>query len=184
MFDDLVSRWWIVALRGMVAIAFGVAAFLAPDKTLVVLVSMFGVFALADAFFTIGAGLAANWLLLFLDGIFGGIVGFLTLFYAPAAQASFVAAMIIAWAFVTGGLEVSGAMGLRRVINRAIERGEWLLGASGVLTLAFGVMMTMSPLTSATMFPWTIGGYAIVSGLLLVALAVNIRHWPHRMVKA
>jgi uncharacterized membrane protein HdeD (DUF308 family) len=75
-------------------------------------------------------------------------------------------------------------MGLRRVINRAIERGEWLLGASGVLTLAFGVMMTMSLLTSATMFPWTIGGYAIVSGLLLVALAVNIRHWPHRMVKA
>jgi uncharacterized membrane protein HdeD (DUF308 family) len=178
------SRWWIVALRGLVAIAFGVSAFLAPEKTLVVLVSMFGVFALADAIFAIGAGLAANWLFLFLDGIVGGGVGFLTLFYAPAAQPWFVATMIVAWAFVTGVLEVAGAVGLRHVISRAIEHGEWLLGASGVITLVFGgLMIALPPNTTAT-FAWTVGSYAVVSGLLLVALALNIRHWPHAAIRA
>jgi uncharacterized membrane protein HdeD (DUF308 family) len=66
MFDELIRRWWIVAARGIVAVAFGVAALLAPAQTLAVLVSLFGVFAVADGVFTMGAGLSLNWLSLFL----------------------------------------------------------------------------------------------------------------------
>jgi uncharacterized membrane protein HdeD (DUF308 family) len=182
MFDQVVNRWWIIALRGVVAIAFGIAAFLTPEKTLAVLVSMFGIFALADAIFTMGAGLAANWLLLFLDGILGGAIGCLTLFYAPAAQPWFVATMVVGWAFVTGALELAGAFNLRHFINRAIEHGEWLLGASGLVTLVFGAALLLAPANTAFAFAWIVGGYAITSGLLLVALAANLRHWPHEQI--
>ena len=51
MFDELIRRWWIVAARGIVAVAFGIATFLAPEQTLVMLVSLFGVFALLSLLF-------------------------------------------------------------------------------------------------------------------------------------
>ena len=81
MFDELVRRWWIVAARGVVSVAFGIAAFVAPDRTLSLLFSLFGLFALADGVFTMGAGLAVSWLSLFLEGFVGSAVGLLTLFF-------------------------------------------------------------------------------------------------------
>jgi len=176
MFDELIRRWWIVAARGAVAVAFGVATFFAPQQTLVVLVSLFGVFALADGFFTMGAGLSLNWLSLFLQGVAGGGVGLLTLFYRPAADMWFVY-FIMAWAFSTGGLELIGAFRLRRIVHGDLVKGEWLLGASGVLSLLFGGLVAAQSDAAGPSFVWIIGGYAIVSGALLLALAVNIRDW-------
>ena len=127
MFDQLINRWWIVAARGTVAVAFGVMAFLSPDKTLTFLVSLFGIFAIADGIFTIGAGLATNWLTLFLEGVVGGAIGLLTVLFPAAAQLWFVY-LIVAWAFVTGALELSGAYSLRKSATGPLQRGEWLLG--------------------------------------------------------
>ena len=102
-----------MAARGILAVAFGVLALVAPERTLVVLVSLFGIFALADGFFTIGAGLALNWLTLFLEGVVGGAIGLLTLLNPAATQLWFVY-LIIAWATVTGVLERAGcSSGLR-----------------------------------------------------------------------
>ena len=66
MFNELVQRWWLVAARGAVSVAFGIGALLAPDRTMSLLLSLFGLFALADGAFTMGAGLAVSWLSLFL----------------------------------------------------------------------------------------------------------------------
>ena len=177
MFDQLISRWWIVALRGIVAVAFGVTAILAPEATLTFLVSLFGLFALADGIFTIGAGLSVNWLSLFMEGVFGGAVGLLTLFYPAAAQLWFVY-LIMAWAFVTGGLELAGALSLRKMVKGPMVKGEWLLAASGLISLVFGTVVAARPEAGPAAFMWTVGAYAVVSGALLLALAVNIRGWP------
>jgi uncharacterized membrane protein HdeD (DUF308 family) len=177
MFDQLINRWWIVAARGTVAIAFGVMAFLSPDKTLTFLVSLFGIFAIADGIFTIGAGLATSWLTLFLEGVVGGAIGLLTVLFPAAAQLWFVY-LIVAWAFVTGLLELAAAYSLRKSVNGPFVRGEWLLGVSGALSLLFGILLAGVPTLRAIQFMWTIGGYAMLSGLLLVALAFNIRTWP------
>ena len=177
MFDQLINRWWIVAGRGLVAVAFGVMALWAPNTTLAVLVSLFGIFALADGVFTIGAGLASNWLSLFLEGVVGGAVGLLTLFFPAAATLWFVY-LIAAWAFVTGGLALTGAYSLRKSVNGPLIKGEWLLGVSGFLSLVFGGVVAMQSGTNVAPFMWTLGGYALLSGALLVALALNIRTWP------
>ena len=177
MFEQLINRWWIVAGRGIVAVAFGVMALLAPDKTLAFLVSLFGIFALADGVFTIGAGLASNWFTLFLEGVVGGAVGLLTFFFPVAATLWFVY-LIAAWAFVTGALALTGAYSLRQSVNGPFVKGEWLLGVTGLLSLVFGVVVAMQSGTDVAPFMWTLGTYALLSGALLVALALNIRTWP------
>jgi uncharacterized membrane protein HdeD (DUF308 family) len=177
MFDQLISRWWIVAARGVVAAIFGLMALLAPDKTLTFLLSLFGLFALADGIFTIGAGLASNWLTLFLEGVVGCAVGLLTVFFPAAARLWFVQ-LITAWAFVTGALELVGAFSLRRSVNGPLIKGEWLLGGSGLLSIVFGGVIALQSTSGIEPFMWTLGGYALLSGGLLVALAFNIRTWP------
>jgi uncharacterized membrane protein HdeD (DUF308 family) len=180
MFDQLINRWWIVAVRGALAVAFGVAAFLAPERTLAVMVSLFGIFALADGFFTIGAGLALNWLTLFLEGVIGGAIGLVTLLAPAAAELAFVY-LIVAWAIVNGVMELAGAYKLRNQVKGPLIRGEWLLAASGILSVVFGVAMVAGSPAQVVPFMWMIGGFAVMSGTLLVALALNIRTWPRAL---
>jgi uncharacterized membrane protein HdeD (DUF308 family) len=176
MFDQLIRRWWIVAARGIVAVTFGIVAFIAPEKTLGWLVAFFGFFALADGIFTMGAGLSLSWLSLFLEGFVGGAVGLATFFFPPIAQAWFVY-LIIAWALVTGVLELVAALRLRRIVDGPMVTGEWLLGVSGVLSLLFGAAVGLQPAAAGVSLTLIIGAYAIASGVLLLALALNIRMW-------
>ena len=182
MFDQLISRWWIVAVRGMLAVGFGVAAVLAPERALVLMVSLFGILALADGMFTMGAGLALNWLTLFLEGLIGAEIGVMTLLSPAAAELGFTY-LVVAWAIITGVMELRGAYSLRALMNRAVVRGEWLLAASGVVSLVFGVALAAGSQAAVVPFMWMIGGFATLSGMLLTALALNIRTWP-RMLEA
>lgn len=104
MFDELVNRWWIVAARGAVSALFGVAALVAPDATLAWLLRLFGLFALADGIFTMGAGLAVSWLSLFLEGFVGIAVGLVTLFAPQNFVEYWLVVNIAAYAIVTGGI--------------------------------------------------------------------------------
>jgi uncharacterized membrane protein HdeD (DUF308 family) len=181
MFDELVRRWWIIAARGLVSVAFGIAAFVAPDRTMSLLVSLFGLFALADGVFTMGAGLAVNWLSLFLEGFVGGAIGVLTLFF-PSTNGLWLVPLIATYAIVTGGLELAGAMRLRGQARGAMVQGDWLLGVSGAVSLVFGVVFwactELAPATFGTgMQILMVGAFALVSGVLLLAFAINVRNW-------
>jgi uncharacterized membrane protein HdeD (DUF308 family) len=181
MFDELVRRWWIVAARGAVSVAFGVAAFVAPDRTMALLLSLFGLFALADGVFTMGAGLAVSWLSLFLEGFVGGAVGLLTLFF-PGVTELWLVPLIATYAIATGGLELAGALRLRAQARGTMVQGDWLLGLSGVVSLLFGVVFwagsELAPATFTTsMLITMVGGFALLSGVLLLAFAFNVKGW-------
>jgi len=92
--------------------------------------------------------------------------------------------LIGAWAILTGGLELMGAFRLRKVVNGPMVKGEWLLGASGVLSLLFGVLVAVQSDAGGATLAWVIGGYAVLSGALLLALALNIRTWRPGMPAA
>ncbi|HUR33136.1 MAG TPA: DUF308 domain-containing protein [Vicinamibacterales bacterium] len=177
MFDELVRRWWIVAARGAVSIVFGLAAFVAPQQTLAWLVSLFGLFALADGVFTMGAGLAVSWLTLFLEGFVGLAVGLVTLFAPLAFTEYWLVVNIAAYALVTGGIELAGALRLRQQARGSMVQGDWLLGMNGVVSVIFGVILfidtTVAPGTLITM----LGAFAVVSGALLLAFALNVKGW-------
>ena len=176
MFDELIRRWWIVAGRGLVAVALGVALLVSRVETLGVLVSFFGVFALADGLFTAGAGLSVGWLPVFLEGIVGIVVGVFTFLYPPAIDVWFIQ-LIVIWAVVTGVLELFGVRRLHRAAQGGMVLGQWLLGLGGAASVGFGAVFALRPDIGA--LTGIHGSYAVVSGVLLLVLALNVRTWPH-----
>lgn len=174
MFDDLRRRWWIVAARGGAALGLGVALFVARVETLALLVSFFGVFALADGAFVLGTGLAVGWLSLFLEGIVGMSIGAFTFLYPAAAEFWFIP-LIVSWALVTGGFELAAMAWLHRFARGSMRLGGQLLGVLGVASLLFGVGFGLRPGLGA--LTGIVGVYAMLSGVVLLTLALNIRTW-------
>jgi uncharacterized membrane protein HdeD (DUF308 family) len=168
------GHWWALALRGVLAILFGLAALLRPGIALEALILLFGAYALVDGVFSIvgvfgGArGGMPRWLLL-LEGI-AGIVAGIVAFVLPVLTAFALYFLIIAWALVTGVAEISTAIRLRREIE-----GEWAMILSGALSILFAVVLLASGAIGIFTLVWAIGVYAVVFGVLLLIAAFRVR---------
>jgi uncharacterized membrane protein HdeD (DUF308 family) len=168
------GNWWLLALRGLAAVVFGVLAFIWPRITLTALVFLFGAYALVDGAFAIVASIRApkefkRWWVLLLEGILSVIAGVLA-FVLPGITALVLLVLIASWAIVTGIFEIVGAIQLRKQIT-----GEWLLALSGVFSVLFGIVLLWNPIAGALAVVWLIGAYAIVFGVLMLALAFRLR---------
>lgn len=172
------ESWWAMVLRGIAAIAFGVLAFIWPHITLVVLVFLWGAYALVDGIFALAAGIRTHgeynrWWLLLIEGILGIIAGVLA-FAIPAITALVLLILIAAWAIVTGIFEIGAAIQLRKHIHN-----EWLLVLAGIASIVFGVLLLINPFAGALAVVWIIGAYAIVFGVLLIALGMRLHSMAH-----
>jgi uncharacterized membrane protein HdeD (DUF308 family) len=170
----LVRNWWSLVLRGVVAILVGLATFAWPGVTLAGLVILFGAYALVDGIFSIigavrAAEIGERWGVLVLEGLVGIGAAIVTLMW-PAITAIALVYVIAAWAIVTGVLEISAAIRLRQHIH-----GEWLLVLGGIASVIFGFLIMMAPLAGALVIALWFGAYALVFGVLLVALGVRLR---------
>src|SRR5438067_13856155 len=116
MLSAISRTWWLAALRGAVAVIFGVAAFVLLGFTFDVLVLLFGAYAFVDGVVVLSFGLMAagehgRWWPLVVGGIVVLAIGIVT-FVQPAATALALVYVIGAWAIVTGLLEIIGAIRL------------------------------------------------------------------------
>jgi uncharacterized membrane protein HdeD (DUF308 family) len=178
MLHALAKNWWLVLLRGICAILFGVLAFIWPGMTLVTLVLLYGAFALADGVLALAAAImgggtpAPRWWLaaVGLLGIAAGIVTFLW----PGMTSLILLLFIAGWAIATGVMQIIGAIRLRKEIDN-----EWWLVAGGVLSVLFGLVIAAQPGVGALALLWGIGAYAIVYGIILVAFALRLRKHAH-----
>jgi len=174
----LARNWWAIALRGLFAVLFGIAAFVWPGLTLAALVILWGAYALVDGIFNLVAALRAaqkkmTWWPLVLEGILGiaaGVVAFLW----PGITALALLYLIAAWAILTGIVEIIAAVRLRHAIS-----GEWMLGLAGLLSIVFGVILIAAPGAGALAVIWMIGAYAVVFGIVLIALGFRLRGLQH-----
>jgi len=178
---SVLSRgWWVLLARGAVAMGFGVLCWTQPGVSLGMLVTLFGAFALVDGLLLVWAAFAGreqadDWWVLLLAGLAGIGAAALT-FAAPGITALALLFYIAAWAVATGLLHVVAAIRLRREI-----RGEWLYIAGGLAAVAFGVALMARPAGGALALVWLIGGYALVSGMLLVVMAFRTRGFGRRL---
>jgi uncharacterized membrane protein HdeD (DUF308 family) len=174
MLDTLKRGWWLLVLRGACAILFGVLAFAYPGSAGQALVLLFGAYALVNGVFTIGIsarapkGTPGTGTLLFL-GLLGVAVGLLTFFY-PGVTAISLLWVISFWAIFTGLLEIWVAVALRKELSN-----EWMLILSGILSVVFGVVVVAMPNAGALSIVWLIGSYAILFGMMLLAVAFKLR---------
>jgi uncharacterized membrane protein HdeD (DUF308 family) len=174
MLEALSRYWWAVALRGAAAVIFGILALIWPGITLYALVILFGAYALVDGIMALGSAIFGDrergrrgWLIF--EGIAGIAAGILT-FLWPGITALVLLWLIAGWAIVTGVLEIVAAIRLRREIQ-----GEWMLAVSGVLSVLFGVLLLAWPAVGALSLVLLIGIYAIVFGVVLIALGLRLR---------
>jgi uncharacterized membrane protein HdeD (DUF308 family) len=173
MLHALARNWWMLLLRGICAILFGILAFVWPAMTLVTLILLYGAFAFVDGVFALVAAIAGGaaaprwWLALV--GVLGIAAGLATWFW-PGLTALVLLYFIAAWAIITGVMQIVGAIQLRKEIDN-----EWLLIAAGVLSVLFGGLLFVQPGAGALAVLLIIGAYAILYGVLLVFFAFRLR---------
>ncbi len=169
------GSWWLMALRGLAAVLFGVMAFVWPGITLLTLVYLFGAYALVNgvlAFILAYRGPEDRRVgSLISEAIISVVAGVVAL-VVPGITALALVVLIAFWAIVTGVIEIVGAVRLRKVISN-----EWLLILAGIISLVFGVLLLFQPGAGALALVWWIGAFAIVFGVLLFALAFRMRKW-------
>jgi uncharacterized membrane protein HdeD (DUF308 family) len=169
------GHWWALALRGAIAILFGLAALLRPGIALEALILLFGAYALVDGVFAIVGvfggtrGGTPRWLL-FIEGIASILVGLIA-FVLPGLTAILFLYLIAIWAIITGVSEIAMAIRLRREI-----RGEWALIVGGAFSVLFGVLLAViGPIAGLLSLIWLIGIYAAAFGILMLITAFQVR---------
>jgi uncharacterized membrane protein HdeD (DUF308 family) len=174
MFNLMTQNWWAVALRGLVAVLFGIAAFMWPHITLWVLAPLFGAYAMINGIFAVIEALGRDvsrerwWALLF-EGVVSIIVGAMILIW-PGLTAMGLLLLIAFWAIMTGVFEFITAVRLRHEI-----RGEWLLALIAILSMAFGLLLLAFPVTGAFSVFLMIRAFVFAIGALMIALAFKLR---------
>jgi uncharacterized membrane protein HdeD (DUF308 family) len=167
-------NWWVLLLRGIVAILFGLLAFTRPGMTLAALVLLFGAYALVDGIFSLLAAFTGwrhrenRWLLV-LEGLIGLGAGLVTL-RAPAITGVALVFFIAVWALATGVLKIVESIRLRNEIS-----GEFWLALSGIASVVFAFLVMLRPAAGALAMVWVIGWYALFMGVMLVMLGLKLR---------
>lgn len=164
--------WWMLLLRGVLAVLFGLAALFWPGQTLFVLILLFGAYMLVDGVFAIVGGImdsSRRWVLL-IEGILGVVAG-LILLANPGFGALVLLYVIAFWAVITGVMEILAAISLRREIDN-----EWMMILGGALSVLFGVILAVLPGAGLLSLTWLIGAFAIVFGITFIVLGFRVRN--------
>lgn len=165
--------WWLLLLRGVAAVAFGVLTFIWPQISLLTLIMVYGIYAFVDGILALvaairGGGMVPRWWL-----ALAGVVSILTaivVFAWPDLTALILVYMIGFWSILRGALEIIGAIRLRNEISN-----EWSLGAAGLLSVIFGLILVFMPGAGAIGLLWLIATWAVLFGLLLIWVAFRLK---------
>jgi uncharacterized membrane protein HdeD (DUF308 family) len=183
MIRMLIKNWWMLFLRGVLAIAFAIFIFaflpfvpapLLRQLAFAGLTAIFGLFAAATGALTIAAAVrgagqgGSSWLVL-ADGI-AVATGGLAIALAPGLTLMHVIQLIGATALLVGTLEVIAGLRLRRHLT-----DEWLLISGGVISIAFGACLFLTRIASVQAVLTWISIYALATGLAMIGLALRLR---------
>ena len=173
MNDMLANNWWAVALRGIVAILFGIAAFAMPFVTMLSLVVVFAAFSFVDGVFGIimsvrGARKGERWIWLLLSGILGIVASAVAVLWPGITVLAFVI-LVAAWALVSGTFMLISAFRLK------IDHGRVWLVIGGIASIVFGILLVISPFIGALVLTFWTGAHALVLGATLLVLAYKLR---------
>lgn len=161
-------------IRGALALIFGVAVIVWPQATVLLLVILFGIFAIADGIMAIvlwvnqrrhGSGRGLGWLLA--GGIVSVLAGVAALFW-PGPTVLVVSFIIGLWALLLGISQIVLAIAVRKVVL------SWWLGlVAGILAVLIGLVLVINPTVGILGFLGLVAAFAWLFGLVLVAEGVH-----------
>jgi len=175
--DLFVGRGWIVLLRGLTAVAFGVLALVWPHGTFARVVLLFGLYAMLYGILSVAAAIGSRhqpgYLLLAMEGVVGLWAGVATLRSSSVTPMAFVF-FVWLWAVATGVLKIAEAIRVRKEIS-----GDVWLALSGAVTVIFGVMLLLRHIFSVTALALLIAIFALIWGVCEILLGKEIRAMRH-----
>jgi uncharacterized membrane protein HdeD (DUF308 family) len=181
MIRGVSKYWWIFACRGIIAIAFGLAALLWPGLTLGVMVLLFGLFALFEGLLTIVISFGkgdekGGWALLF-EGLAGLLAGVIVLIGTsigsmlwPRVAAVMLVYYIAGWMILAGLFKIITAFRIR-----SVAKAKWVLGLTGLVSIVVGLILILRPEAGVLAVAWFIGMIAILLGIFLIFVGLKIR---------
>lgn len=180
--NTMASRWWMLIVRGAVAIAFGALTLASSSTDVQTLLVMWGSYAVFDGVLCVLLASQRDmdghpWGWLMFEGTVSlgtGLVALLSAQVTPLVLLSWIALR----AALSGIAEIAEAFRVRDAIH-----GEWLLATCGVLSAAFGITMLLYRSAGALAAAGMIGMYALVCGALLIALGMRL-HSGHAVTHA
>lgn len=172
MLEKIQKKWWLLLIRGILAVIFGIIALASPGMVLITLMFYFGFVAVFSGIFLVIEGIAVK------DGdrgihIVEGILSVLfgIIFIAmPGFVISFVMYFIAFWAITGGIMQIIYAIKLRKEINN-----EWMAIFNGVITLIFGILVLTNIIAGASALVMIFGIFALISGFLLIGLSFKVK---------
>jgi uncharacterized membrane protein HdeD (DUF308 family) len=175
-------NWWMLALRGVFAILFGLVALLFPRIALQAFIYVFAAYAIVDGIVAIvnsirERGSLNRWVWVLVEGILSVVAGIVA-FAVPGLTALVLLYFVAAWAVLTGIAEIVAAFAIRERVSR-----EWALGLAGVLSILFGIILFILPGVGLLTILWLVGVYAILFGILFIVRAFQMRSWASSVTK-
>lgn len=175
LLEGLAENWWLMLLRGVAAVVFGVLTFGWPSASILVLAIVWGGYALVDGVLALWAGVvgrttarAARWWLAAV-GALGIVAGILALAW-PGITAMVLMFFVAGWLFAVGALQLWGAIRIRKEVE-----GEIWLALSGLLSIGIAALLVAQPAAALLAMAWAIGGVAILVGISYIALGFRLR---------
>ena len=172
----ILRNWWMLALRGLLAIIFGLIALFFPGIALFAFIFVFAAYAIIDGIVAVivavrERGSLSRWGWVLFEGILSILAGILAFAY-PGITALVLLYIVAVWAIVTGIMEIVAAFVLREYVSR-----EWALALAGILSIVFGIILFVRPGVGLLSILWLVGIYGIVFGVLFIIRAFQLRSW-------
>lgn len=165
-------HWWDFLIRGLIAVAFGLALFFLPGLSLLTFIMIFAVFAFVVGVMLLLQAVAikdGRWWVRIIEGLIGIVAAAAVIAWPHITLLTFAYIIAFYWLF-TGILDVITAIEARKHIH-----GEWLLIAGGILSFIVGLIVLTRPFIGLIALAQVIGIFNIAFGIILVMLAIKLK---------
>jgi len=176
MLETMVKRWWLISLRGLVALVLGIVLLvLDPLAAAELLILFFGIYALVDGIFALVVGIInrpphrdRGWLIA--EGIIGILAG-IAILLAPMLAGIIIIYFIAFWALLTGILEMIFSIAEWKYIP-----GAWMILVTGIISVLLGGLILANVVAGAVLLVIIVAVYLVLFGLLLMLLGFSLKN--------
>ena len=171
--------WWLLLIRGIIAVIFGIVALVWPDVTVKALIVVVGIFWIIDGIVSAVRAIQARKVVMswvwWLAGALVSVIAGVVLFVWPDLTALAFAYLMGFWAILVGILEIIGSFQVMA------NGGQWIGSmVAGALALIFGLILVIWPGSGITGLMWLVGIFAIAFGVLFIVGAFQVRSAARR----
>lgn len=183
--------WWLVLVRGILAIVFGILAIIAPAVALLGIVYVFAAYAIVDGIFGIAHAIRVRerhtgWGWLVAQGVVSVLAGIAAAIFPGLAGA--VGALFVLWTIVVFAI-ANGIAGIPAAAALADGGRKVVAFVLAIASILFGVLLSvlifLNPLLETVLaLIWVVGIYAVATGVMLLVLAIQARVAGKRLVES